>query len=247
MIIPAIDFAHGKVVQLVQGERLALERELEPVLAAMRGFAWLQVIDLDAAKGEGDNRELVRRCCQAGYRIRVGGGLRSLERAREALAWGAERVILSSALFRDGQPDAELLNALQPLGRRRLVFAVDARAGQVAVRGWRERLPLTPVQAIAGLEPYCGEFLYTHVDTEGLMQGMPLEPIRAVRAATRRPLTVAGGIANLELLRELDELGCHSVLGMAFYTGLFDRHALLAFNAAAKTRFEEEAAETFRS
>src|SRR5487761_484986 len=122
MIIPAIDFSHARVVQLVQGEWLALERDLDTMLDALRGFPWLQIIDLDAAKNEGDNRELVRRCCQAGYRVRVGGGLRSLERAGEALAWGAERIILSSALFRAGRPDRELLQALQPLGRERLIF-----------------------------------------------------------------------------------------------------------------------------
>ena len=240
MIVPAIDFAHGKVVQLVQGERLALERELEPVLEAMRGFPWLQVIDLDAAKGEGDNRDLVRRCCQAGHRVRVGGGLRSLERAREVLEWGAERVILSSALFRGELPDYDLLHALQILGRQHLVFAVDARGGQVAVQGWRHRLPLTPEQAMAALEPYGGEFLYTHVDTEGLMQGMPLDRIRILRASTRLPLTIAGGIASLDQLQALDDLNCHAVLGMAMYTGLLDWSALRAFNDGAQTRFEDD-------
>lgn len=229
MIFPAIDFQGGAVVQLVQGERKALERDLDEMLAAFRGFPVLQIIDLDAAKGEGDNGGLVRRCCQAGYRVRVGGGIRTVEKAREVLAWGAEKVIVSSAAFRDGKPDLAFLESLQVIGRDAIILAVDSRGGHVAVKGWREILPLPTVEAVQALTPYCSEFLYTNVDTEGLMQGIPLERVREVRGATDNDLTVAGGIASLFEIEALEALRCNSVLGMAIYTGKLNLDDLRRF------------------
>ncbi|HUX67344.1 MAG TPA: HisA/HisF-related TIM barrel protein [Terriglobales bacterium] len=219
MLIPAIDFQGGAVVQLVQGERLALQRALEPTLDWLRGFGWLQVVDLDAAKGEGGNAALVERCCRAGFRVRVGGGVRSLERARALLEAGAEQVIVGSAAFAGAAPNLAFLEPLQALGRERIVVAVDARAGQVVTHGWRQPLPLGPVQAVQALAPWAGGFLYTHVDTEGLMGGIPLAAVAAVRAASPRPLSVAGGISDLEQIAALTALGCDCVLGMALYTG----------------------------
>lgn len=219
MLIPAIDFQAGTVVQLVQGERLALERALEPTLAWLRDFAWLQVVDLDAAKGEGGNFALVERCCRAGYRVRVGGGVRSLPRARALIEAGAEQVIVGSAAFAGAAPNVEFLEALQTLGRERIVVAVDARGGQVVTQGWRQPLPLSAVEAVQALAPWAGGFLYTHVDTEGLMAGIPLAAVAAVRAASPRPLSVAGGISDLEQIAALTAMGCDCVLGMALYTG----------------------------
>ncbi len=219
MIIPAIDFQGGTVVQLIQGEQKALERDLQEMLELFRGFPVLQIIDLDAAKGEGNNGALVERCCRAGYRVRVGGGIRSVERARQVLDWGAEQVIVASAAFRDGKPDFAFLESLQALRREHIMLGVDARNGQVAVGGWRKLLPLTSVEAVRLMEPYTAEFLFTNVDTEGLMQGIPLDRVREVRAATNAGLTVAGGISSLEEIDALEALRCNSVLGMSLYTG----------------------------
>lgn len=229
MIFPAIDFQGHSVVQLVQGERKALERDLGEMLEAFRGFPVLQIIDLDAAKGEGDNGALVRRCCQAGYRVRVGGGIRTLEKAREVLSWGAEKVIVSSAAFRHGKPDVAFLESLQAIGRDATILAVDSRGGHVAVKGWREILPLPTVSAVEALTPYCSEFLFTNVDTEGLMQGIPLERVREVREATENDLTVAGGIASLFEIEALEAMRCNSVLGMAIYTGKLNLDDLRRF------------------
>lgn len=229
MVIPAIDFQGGKVVQLVQGERLALERPLAAMLEQFRDFPDLQIVDLDAAKGEGDNRELVRLCCQAGHRVRVGGGLRSLARAEEVLAWGAEKIIVSSAAFGPDGANRPFLSALARLGPERVIIAVDSRDGAVAVRGWRQRLPLDAAEAMRQTAEFCGEFLYTHVDTEGLMGGIPLERVRALRALAPGRLSVAGGIADLAQIRALQALGCDSVLGMAIYTGRLALADLLPF------------------
>lgn len=220
MLIPSIDLQGGRIVQLVQGERLAIESAaIDDWIERFRGWPKVQLIDLDAAKGAGDNRDIVARVC-AQLPCRVGGGIRTLERAREVLALGATHVILGSALFQGGTVDTALAARLQQaLGRDRLIAAVDSREGQVVIHGWRTRLPLTAVEAVRQLEPFVGAFLYTHVDREGLLQGTDFEAIEAVRLATTRPVIAAGGVTTMEEVERLDRLGVDAVVGMALYTG----------------------------
>jgi phosphoribosylformimino-5-aminoimidazole carboxamide ribotide isomerase len=220
MLIPSIDLQSGAVVQLVQGERLAIKDD--DVFAWVRRFARfpkVQVIDLDAAMGAGDNLSLVKRIA-AVLTCRVGGGIRSAARASEVLAAGAQQVIVGSALFKDGRPDLAFAASLaEAAGRERLIAAVDSRNGRVVIHGWKTALDITAVEAVRVLEPYCDEFLYTHVDTEGLMGGTNLAAIRAVRDATSRRVTAAGGITTREEIDELDAIGVDAVVGMAIYTG----------------------------
>ena len=220
MLIPAIDLRNGKVVQLVQGERLALEdADLDGWLRRFEAYPKLQLIDLDAAIGTGSNDALVQYVC-ARRACRVGGGIRSIDRARAVLGQGATHVIVGSSLFRDGQPDLGFAARLaDAVGAERVIAAVDTKGGRVAVKGWRETVPLTAVEAVRQLEPFCAEFLYTHVDREGLMQGTDIDAIRAVREATSRPLVAAGGITTQEEIDALDAMGVDAVVGMAIYTG----------------------------
>jgi phosphoribosylformimino-5-aminoimidazole carboxamide ribotide isomerase len=223
MLIPAIDLKDGAVVQLVQGERLAIRHD--DVFAWVERFARfpkVQVIDLDAAMGTGDNLALVRRIAGS-LTCRVGGGIRTIARARDILAAGATQVIVGSSLFKDGQVDvafaADLADAV---GADRVIGAVDSKAGRVVVHGWKTAVPLTAVDAVRALEPFCGEFLYTHVDAEGLMQGTDLQAIFEVRRATARRLTAAGGITTRAEIDALDAEGVDAVVGMAVYTGKLD-------------------------
>ena len=101
----------------------------------------------------------------------------------------------------------------------RAVAALDSRGGKVAVHGWRELAAVTPVTMLRAVEPYCGGFLYTHIDSEGLMQGIPLDVVRELRRATSRQLIVAGGIRSQDEVDALDELQVDAVVGMAIYTG----------------------------
>lgn len=220
MLIPSIDLQGGKVVQLVQGERLAIESaDVDGWVRRFAGRPKVQLIDLDAAKGEGDNSPIVARICGA-LPSRVGGGIRSIERAQALLTLGAKKVILSSALFRDGAVDVEFASRLaESVGPDRLIAAVDGKAGRVVVHGWRTALEITPGEAIAALEPFFGEFLYTHVDLEGLMRGTDMEVIAALRARTTRALTAAGGITTRDEIDKLDAMGVDAVVGMALYTG----------------------------
>jgi phosphoribosylformimino-5-aminoimidazole carboxamide ribotide isomerase len=223
VLIPSIDLQDGAVVQLVQGERLAIrDNDVFRWVERFEKFPKVQVIDLDAAMGAGDNLPIVRQIARR-LSCRVGGGIRTVDRARDVLAAGAAQVIAGSALFNDGGPDLMFAEALsRAVGRDRIIGAVDSRCGRVVVHGWKTMLPLTAVEAVCALEPYCGEFLYTHVDSEGLMRGTDFDAIRAVRAATSRPLTAAGGITTRQEIDALDALGIDAVVGMAIYTGRLD-------------------------
>jgi phosphoribosylformimino-5-aminoimidazole carboxamide ribotide isomerase len=220
MLIPSIDLQNGRVVQLVQGERLAIEApDPEPWIARFSPFPRVQLIDLDAARGRGDNGALVQSICRR-LPCRVGGGIRSVERAREVLALGAHAVITGSALFRDGLVDAAFARTLaETVGVERVIAAVDSKGGHVVIHGWKTALSLTAVDAVRALEPFCSEFLYTHVDTEGLMGGTDMAAVMAVRQATSRRVTAAGGITTWDEIDRLDAAGIDAVVGMAIYTG----------------------------
>jgi phosphoribosylformimino-5-aminoimidazole carboxamide ribotide isomerase len=220
MLIPSIDLQGGAVVQLVQGERLAIrDEDVLGWVKRFERFPKVQVIDLDAAMNVGDNLAIVAQIAGS-LSCRVGGGVRTVDRAQDILAAGAQQVIAGSALFRDGRPDLAFAAALSgAIGRDRLIAAVDSRGGRVVVNGWQTTLPLTAVDAVKALEPYCGEFLYTHVDAEGLMRGTNVAAILDVRRATNRRVTAAGGITTREEIDGLDAHGVDAVVGMALYTG----------------------------
>lgn len=220
MLIPSIDLKGGAVVQLVQGERLAIRDD--DVFAWVRRFERfpkVQVIDLDAAMGAGDNLALVRQIAGA-LSCRVGGGVRTIERAQDILAAGARAVIVGSSLFKDGRPDLEFARCMaDAVGVDKVIAAVDSKGGHVVVHGWKTALPITAAEAIQQLEPYCAEFLYTHVDKEGLMAGTDLSAILELRRVTKRRLTAAGGITTKEEIDTLHEHDVDAVVGMALYTG----------------------------
>ena len=222
MIIPCIDLMGGRVVQLVQGREKFLE--LPDPLAVLEKFGaypQIQVIDLDGALGRGDHSEIIRQLCQR-KPCRVGGGIRTIEKAVRVVQGGAHKVIIGSSAFTSGGIDAEfLLTLLAAVPRDKVVIAVDCLGDRVAIRGWRETLPLTSAQALAQLEPYCSEFLCTYIDAEGKLQGTNLAWFRSLRSTTQLPITAAGGITTEEEINALEEMGMHAALGMAIYQKLF--------------------------
>ena len=222
MLIPSIDLMGGKIVQLVQGRKKALEfDDPREWVERFSKFPLVQLIDLDAAIGSGGNRNLV---CELARQLpcQVGGGIRSVEAARAMLDSGARRVILGSSLISDSAINVAFAYQMAvEFGPERLVFAADCLGGRVAIKGWRETTDLSAVDLMTALEPYCGAFLYTHIDTEGLLQGIPLEVVRDLRASTSRQLIVAGGIRSQKEVDRLDAIGIDSVVGMAIYQGMF--------------------------
>ncbi len=220
MLIPSIDLMGGRIVQLVQGEKLRLAfDDFEYWIGKFSKYPLVQLIDLDAAMRQGDNSALVaqiakRLPCQAG------GGIRTMERARQVLDAGAKRVIIGSALFSaEGTVNAEFAATLAAsVGAEHVVAGIDTKNGRIAVKGWKAQVELTPDAAIPQLEPYAAAFLYTHVDTEGTMQGFPIETAARLRKLTERQLIVAGGIRSQQEIDALDALGADAVVGMAVYT-----------------------------
>lgn len=226
MIVACIDLRGGQAVQLVRGRRRALAvPDVLGLLERFRRYRLLQIIDLDAALGHGNNDRLVRLLCQRAsrekrMRVRVGGGIRSVARAQKVLNWGAEKVIVGSAAFRGGRIQYGFLRRLVArVGRRRLILALDAERGQIVVGGWRRRLRLRPEQVMPQLEPYCSEFLCTYIDREGTLGGTNLAWFRKLRRATRLPISAAGGIRTHREVRALARMGMNAVVGMALYLG----------------------------
>jgi phosphoribosylformimino-5-aminoimidazole carboxamide ribotide isomerase len=240
MIIPCIDLMDGKVVQLVQGREKALEGDspLE-MLRKFAAFPEIQVIDLDAAIGKGANDDLVEELA-ARARARVGGGVRTPERAARLIGQGAHKVIIGTAAFDKTGPNRPFLEeAGAAAGASRIMIALDSRDGRIVIKGWRESLDLSAEHVIRELEPYCGGFLCTYVDKEGMMQGTDLDWFRRLRSSTGHSITAAGGITTFEDIRALREMDVDAALGMAIYTGRLDLHELARLNAEEKNNEAE--------
>ena len=227
MIIPCMDLLDGKVVQLVQGREKALEGGTPvEMLDRFSAFPQIQVIDLNAAMGKGSNEALVEFVAARAI-TRVGGGVRSPERARALLQQGAHRVIVGTAAF-DHEKLTEIADAASP---ERLIIALDSKGGKVVTHGWQEATNFTAEEVIRHLEPYCSGFLCTYVDKEGMLQGTDLDWFRRLRGATNHELTAAGGITTIEEIQELHKLGIHAALGMAIYTSRLNLDELALLNA----------------
>jgi phosphoribosylformimino-5-aminoimidazole carboxamide ribotide isomerase len=201
------------------------------------------LIDLDAAMRQGENRALIEMICRR-LPCQVGGGLKTADDGRALLDAGAKRVIYGSSLFgvEPSPPSQDAVMVGAPLSTRRhkmirlefaaelkralgedsLCFSVDTKNGRVAVKGWKDSVDLTPEEAITWLEDFCAAFLYTHVDTEGTMQGFPLDVAATLRATTTKQLIVAGGIKERAEVDALDAMGVDAVAGMAVYSGAMD-------------------------
>jgi phosphoribosylformimino-5-aminoimidazole carboxamide ribotide isomerase len=220
MLIPSIDLLGGRIVQLVQGEKLRLAfDDFEYWIEKFSTYPLVQLIDLDAAMRQGDNSGLVAQIAQR-LPCQVGGGIRSVAKAARVLEAGAKRVIVGSALFaEDGSVNTEIASAFAAnIGADCLVAGIDTKNGHIAVKGWKAEVDLTPDEAIPHLDPYVSAFLYTHVDGEGMMQGFPHEVALRLRKLTAHQLIVAGGIRSQQEIDALHTIGVDAVVGMAIYT-----------------------------
>jgi len=221
MLIPSIDLMEGKVVQLVQGRRKALEfDDLQHWIDRFSKYPLVQVIDLDAAMSRGHNQEMVRRIARQ-IPCQVGGGIRTIDSAREMLELGSQRVIMGSSLISNGSINEAFAREVSTeLGPDKLVFAVDSRGGYVSIKGWQEATPIKAVDMIRTLERFCSAFLYTNIDSEGMLEGLPIDIVRELRQATSCRLIAAGGICSQEEVDALDAIGVDAVVGMAIYRNL---------------------------
>jgi phosphoribosylformimino-5-aminoimidazole carboxamide ribotide isomerase len=225
MLIPSIDLMGGRIVQLVQGEKLRLAfNDFEYWIERFSSFPLVQLIDLDAAMRQGNNTALVQKICRR-VPCQVGGGISTIPRAQSVLDAGAHRVIIGSSLFLEekgiGRVNTDFAAELAAaISANCIVAGIDSRKGKIAINGWKTRVALTPEEAIPSLERYVGAFLYTHIDGEGLMRGFPIKVAARMRALTQRQLIVAGGIRTQDEIDTLATMNIDAVAGMAVYTNI---------------------------
>jgi phosphoribosylformimino-5-aminoimidazole carboxamide ribotide isomerase len=224
VLIPCIDLQGGQAVQLVHGRKRELAvANVFGLLEKFKSYPWLHLIDLDAAIGTGDNNAIARELCQQArkhykLKVRVGGGIRTMARAQEIAKWGADQIIIGSAVFREGKINTRFLRILaKKVPTERIVIALDTAKGRVVINGWRRKLALRAEEQMAELEPYCSAFLCTDVDREGTMSGANLEWFRKLRAATQHPIIAAGGIKSRREISTLEKIGMDAAVGMAVY------------------------------
>jgi len=214
MIIPSIDIQNGQAVQLIGGEKKAIDAgDPRPIAAKFSRVGEIALIDLDAAMGVGKNTAIIREIC-AQYPCRVGGGIRDVQTAIDWLDAGARKVILGTA----ATPEI-----LRELPRDRVIAALDARHDKVVVEGWKTQTDATIEDRMAELREYVSGFLVTFVEREGRMGGMPLDRVQnLVQVAGDAKLTAAGGVRNADDIAQVDRLGADAQVGMALYTGAID-------------------------
>jgi phosphoribosylformimino-5-aminoimidazole carboxamide ribotide isomerase len=229
ILYPAIDILDGHAVRLVQGRFEDATQYADDPLEAARswveaGARFLHVVDLDGARaGEPRSLEHLRRIVEgAGVPVQYGGGLRTVEAVRAALAAGAERAIVGTQAFRDVDFLDDCLAAFGP----RIVVSVDARGGHVATAGWTQTTELPVEDAIRRLGGRgVRSFVYTSVDRDGGLAGPDLDEVSRVAAAVRGRFLYSGGIGSVEHLRALHELRqvnlAGVIAGKALYEGRF--------------------------
>jgi len=224
VLIPCIDLQGGQAVQLVHGRKRELAvADVFGLLQKFRKYPWLHVIDLDAAMGKGSNDELVRALCAQArtkftMKVRVGGGIRTVLRAEKVASWGANQIVVGSAVFRHGRVNMRFLRQLtREVNRKRIVIALDTAQGRITIHGWRRRVALQAKNVMAQLEPFCAGFLCTDVDREGTMTGANLQWFQKLRGATSHPIIAAGGIRTRREIAALEKIGVDAAVGMALY------------------------------
>lgn len=210
MIIPSIDIMGGQTVQLIGGKEHALDAGDPRPIAQRFGLAGdIAVVDLDAALGRGSNAALIRDLLPIA-RCRVGGGIRDVRSAIEWLDAGAAQIVLGTA----ATPEV-----LRELPKQRVIAALDARDGEVVVKGWQEGTGESILDRMRRLEGLVGGFLITFVEREGRLGGTRLDLVpELVKAAGSARVTIAGGVTTASDVAALDALGADAQVGMALYT-----------------------------
>jgi phosphoribosylformimino-5-aminoimidazole carboxamide ribotide isomerase len=220
IVIPAVDLRGGRAVRLRRGDpNDETAYGDDPVAVAQRfqeeGARRLHVVDLDAALGEGDNRETIREICRSVVvPVQVGGGIRSLEAAAEVFEDGAARAILGTA----AAADVSFVSRAVEEFAERVVVAVDVRGGRVMTNGWREEGPELGETLPALHDAGAPRFLVTSIARDGTLEGPDLTLYRQVLELTDRPVIASGGVRNADDVWALRDLGCEAaVTGKALY------------------------------
>ncbi|ACV25336.1 1-(5-phosphoribosyl)-5-[(5-phosphoribosylamino)methylideneamino]imidazole-4-carboxamide isomerase [Methanocaldococcus fervens] len=226
LIIPAVDLKDKKCVQLIQGDPNKKHLEIDnPVEVAKKfvedGAEYLHIVDLDAALGTGNNRDVIKNIInEINVPVEVGGGIRSLDVAKELIDMGVDRVIVGTKAILEPKFIDDLN---KEIGKDKIVLAVECKEGKVAIKGWKEKIDKTPIEVIKDFEDKVGYILFTNVDVEGLLKGINVEIIKEIIDKTDIPIIYSGGVTSMDDIKALKELDIYGVvIGSALYKGLID-------------------------
>ncbi len=221
-MIASIDLMGGKAVGLLNGKEKIFEADALKLARRFSKLFRLAVIDIDAAMGNGNNDALIKEILKFAD-CRVGGGIRSVERAKELLAYGAEKVIVGSKAFEEDTINkAFLKNLRDTVGRESVIIAIDCKDGIIQTEGWKHSTDLKLTEALHTLEEYCSEFLFTDISKDGTLEGANIDELRDLLKKTGNAITVAGGVRSIEELKGINVLGADAQVGMALYNGDID-------------------------
>jgi len=220
MIIASIDLMNGKAVQLKQGKEKMLEDNNPLKLAEeFNRYGKTAVIDLDAAMGKGDNLDIIKKIFKKAE-CRVGGGVRSIESAKEMISLGARKVIIGSKAFENDKINKKFLKDLKKeISKERIIIAIDALNEEIVTKGWKHPTGISLYEAAETLEDFTSEYLFTCVEREGTLTGINLDIVKKLLKKTKNKVTVAGGVSKISEVKKLAKMGCDVQLGMALYTG----------------------------
>ncbi len=234
-IFLCIDLMGGKAVQLVRGKEKKIE--IDNVMGLADELKQLEkpidVIDLDAAMGKGNNIELIKQLCKK-LKCRVGGGIRSIDRAKELISAGADKLIIGTIAFKEGKLNKEFLTKLKDeIGKDKIIISIDSRQGRIVDMGWTHDTGINTMDVVKELEQYCSEIFYTYVDKEGMMEGTDFETVKKIRELANIEVTAAGGISSIGEIKKLEDIGVNSVVGMAYYTGKVTMQQIIGISKTA--------------
>jgi phosphoribosylformimino-5-aminoimidazole carboxamide ribotide isomerase len=243
ILLPAIDILDGKAVRLARGDfDEQTVYDSDPLDAARRwvrdGARALHVVDLDGARtGAPANLEHVRRiAAELDVPVQVGGGLRSAQAVRDALAAGAARIVLGTAAYRD----VDLLDEVLAEHGDRVVVSIDARDGLLATAGWTEQSEI-PAESVIERLGHRGvrRYVYSSIERDGMLEGPDLDAVARIAQIVRGSFVYSGGISSLEDLRSLAALRQVNLSGVIVGKALYEQRfgiadALAALTSAAR-------------
>ncbi len=227
LVIPAVDIMGGKCVRLVEGDPSRLKVYYEdPVEAAKKwvseGAELIHLVDLDAALGRGENKNIVKKIVQnVPVKVQFGGGLRTFEKAEELLKLGVFRVIFGTNLLSNPQT---IIKTVKSFGSQRVAVSLDLRNGKIMLKGWKEpaKAGFAEMARYAEEKLNVGMIIFTAVDRDGTLRGPSLQYAEKLLKTVKVPVVASGGISSLQDLVSLSKVGVYgAIVGMALYEGKF--------------------------
>ena len=222
LILPAVDIKNGKCVQLVQGKPGSEMVEIEkPENVALNweneGAKNIHVIDLDGTINEKNSLNTIKKIIkEVSVPIQLGGGIRTIEYAKELLNLDIERLIIGTMGIENPETITQLSDEY---GRERIMISLDSKDNKVVIKGWQEKINKSPEQLSNDFKNYgAGSILFTNVDVEGMLNGFNTQPLINLKNSVDLPIVYSGGITTIDDVKKLNATGVEGiVIGSALY------------------------------